>query len=77
MIVRRAHERAHSLKTGFPFTESSSPETKHCLSLLTIRREQEGQQIEAIYLFAKDSAEIGAARVWRWSRDVLRLSTPR
>src|SRR4030081_654931 len=33
MIARRAHDRAHSLKTRLPLNESSSPETKHCSAL--------------------------------------------
>src|SRR5215510_12723195 len=33
MIVRRAQERAHSLKTGLPFMDSARPATKHSSAL--------------------------------------------
>ena len=73
MITRRAQERAHSLKTGLPPTASSRPGDERLLSPSVVRREQKREQVEAVHVFDKDSAEIIAVGVRRGSRDVLFL----
>ena len=53
-MVRRAQERAHSLKTWFPFVDSPMPSTKHCSAFSGFKREQ----IEAIDVLGKDALKV-------------------
>jgi len=60
MIARRAQERAHSLKTGLP-TDRVLPQTgdEALLSPPMIGPvSRKRKQVEAVYVFAKDPAEI-------------------